>query len=211
MPRLLFLFFLSLLHTPLFAQSTTGEKLLIGPTLGLNASTTSISQVFITDNKYGFNVGVKAKYPLGKRLMLNSLLVYTQKGSSGQYSDWDEEFSYLELPVFLSYALGKEATRFYPLVGIQQGYLLRARTSLSTLGGLPVPTSSAEAYRYELGLSVGIGSQFQVSSKSSLFLDIRYASGLTNIWKGSGLFTRQDGFYPAYYNTVFSFNTGVLF
>ena len=134
MPRLLFLFFLSLLHTPLFAQSTTGEKLLIGPTLGLNASTTSISQVFITDNKYGFNVGVKAKYPLGKRLMLNSLLVYTQKGSSGQYSDWDEEFSYLELPVFLSYALGKEATRFYPLVGIQQGYLLRAKTSLSTVG-----------------------------------------------------------------------------
>ena len=122
----------------------------------------------------------------------------------------------MELLVFLSYEFGREAARFYPILGVQSGYLLSARVSDSSIGGAPSTVnpfaSSSEVYRYELGFSIGVGSQFRVSPNASVFLDVRYASGLTNIWKSANhLFSGQDGFYPAYYNTGLSLNTGVLF
>ncbi len=190
--------------------------------MGLNSTTTSISRVITVNNKYGYNVGVKAKYPLGKRIMLNSLLVYTQKGSSTNLDHWREEYNYLELPLLLSYDIGKKSARFYPMIGIQQGYMLSARaTSRFTSFSLRSPivynpltssTGDSEVYRYELGFSIGVGSQFRISSKASVFLDVRYTSGLTNIWKtGTGIFSQRDGIFPDYYNTVLSLNTGVLF
>ena len=71
---------------------------------------------------------------------------------------------------------------------------------------------SSEIYRYELGISAGVGSQFQLSTKAAVFLDVRYTSGLTNVWKNSlGLFSQRDSLFPDFYHTVLSFNTGILF
>ena len=126
--------------------------------MGLNSTTTSIGQVIVVDNKYGYNVGVKAKYPLGKRMMLNSLLVYTQKGSLTEDNTWREEYNYLELPLLLSYDMGRNGFRFYPMIGLQQGYMLSARVTTSTASGSPIvrnPLTSSipdsKVYRYEFG------------------------------------------------------------
>ena len=200
------------LCSSLSAQSKVKQKLQIGPTLGLNGANTSIGRVVMSaNNRYSYNLGAKAKYPLGMRLMLNGSLIYTQKGSVNKYDGWQEEYGYLDLPVLLSYDLGRNGTRFYPMIGIQQGYLLSARVTDPIVLGVPT-SSEAESYRYELGFSVGAGSQFRISSNASVFLDFRYTSGLTNIWKtGIGIFSQRDSIFPEYYNTVLSLNTGILF
>lgn len=190
-----------------FAQDLD-KKLRVGPTVGINLARTA-NPVYTTTGKPGFNAGVKASYPLGRRVRLDGLLIYTEKGA--QDDQWKEYYNYVEVPVLMRYEFGN-STKIYPMIGMYQAFLTSAYLATGSLPKSPLAKGDEGAHRYELGINFGVGSQVNLTSTTALFLDFRCSSGLTNVLKtGDSLFSRDGGSSVRTRNVVFSLNTGVLF
>lgn len=203
----LFVFLLAIVLTiSAHAQPTIGQKLQIGPTVGLNVATTTFNKVVSTDPKYDYNIGTRAAYPLGQRIKINSLLVYSRKGIATP-DGYKETYEYVDVPIFLSYTIGTERFNCYPLIGVQQGWMLSSQVAFNNPPRPSLSSPPADARHYELAVNLGIGSQFRVAPNASVFFDIRYASGLTGVQGEEPLFSRGNSIR----NRVLSFNTGVLF
>ncbi len=89
------------------------QKIIVGPRVGLNVSSLSVSNLEMDNDKskIGFNVGVAVEFPIVRSFYINSGLFYTTKGIKFEYSDldWSEKDTYnagyLELPLYASYRL----------------------------------------------------------------------------------------------------------
>ena len=89
------------------------QKIIVGPRVGLNVSSLSVSNLEMDNDKskIGFNVGVAVEFPIVRSFYINSGLFYTTKGIKFEDSDldWSEKETYnagyLELPLYASYRL----------------------------------------------------------------------------------------------------------
>lgn len=96
------------------------QKIIVGPRVGLNVSSLSVSNLEMDNDKskIGFNVGVAVEFPIVRSFYINSGLFYTTKGIKyttkgikfeNSDLDWSEKDTYnagyLELPLYASYRL----------------------------------------------------------------------------------------------------------
>lgn len=176
------------------------QKIVIGPRVGLNVSSVSVSNLELDGDKskIGFNVGVAVEFPIVRSFYINSGLFYTTKGikfeNSG--SDWTEKETwnagYLELPVYASYRLNfAEASQLQINFGPYFAYGINGKVKYESndegdvdkydydLFGVADENSDEEKAgikRFDCGLGVGLGYTFH-----KIYLGINYQFGLTNI------------------------------
>lgn len=178
----------------------TEQKIVIGPRVGLNVSSLSVSNLEMENDKskIGFNVGVAVEFPIVRSFYINSGLFYTTKGikfeDSG--SDWSEKETwnagYLELPLYASYRLNfAEASQLQINFGPYFAYGVNGKVKYEVndegdvskhdydLFGVADENSDEDKggfKRFDCGLGVGLGYTW-----NRIYLGINYQFGLVNI------------------------------
>jgi len=96
---------------------------------------------------------------------------------------------YIEMPILAKYSFGNDKIKGYVLAGPTLGYAASAaaKTYASfiinfALNEISIPLSSIGGQRFEMGGMAGIGTSI-AAGKSTIFLDVRYAQGFTDINK----------------------------
>lgn len=229
MKKVIACIFLALLTHISYAQ-----KLQYGLSLGLNSSANYGKGYFENERSIGTNIGIKLQYELSRRWHLHSLIAYSQKGSSNKNTFYNPDsaipslsarnylnLDYIDFPLLISPVLKLHCIKLYPMLGIDQGFLIRAtnkvprydvNTSTITLHAVnlfknndypQLAFENARISRYQIGIIGGIGIQFSILSKRVAFIETRCAYGLTPVM------TTMTG--AEVKNSVLSVNTGLLF
>lgn len=157
-----------------------GQRLMVGPTAGVNIST--ITDVPGNKAMAGFTGGVNATYSHWEHLSFTGQALYTQSGTN--YTVFDEGFfrernitlHYLEVPVLANYLFGTRGDFFRPKVsaGSSFGWLMDAEDS--------GPFSNPNDYRrMNLGITAGTGFNYQLMEAVWFTFDVRYTYGLNNL------------------------------
>lgn len=178
----------------------TEQKIVIGPRVGLNVSTLSVSNMEMDGDKSktGFNVGVAVEFPIVRSFYINSGLFYTTKGIKFEESgsDWTEKETlnagYLELPVYASYRLNfAEASQLQINFGPYFAYGVNGKVKYENiedgesfksecdLFGVADENSDEEKggfKRFDCGLGVGLGYTW-----NRIYLGLNYQFGLVNV------------------------------
>lgn len=176
------------------------QKIIIGPRVGLNVSSLSVSNLEMDNDKskIGFNVGVAVEFPIVRSFYINSGLFYTTKGIKFEYSDldWSEKATYnagyLELPLYASYRLNfAEASQLQINFGPYFAYGVNGKIKYEEndegdvskyeydLFGVADEDSDEEKggiKRFDCGLGVGLGYTW-----NRIYLGFNYQFGLVNI------------------------------
>ena len=176
------------------------QKIVIGPRVGLNVSSISVSNLELENDKskIGFNVGVAVEFPIVRSFYINSGLFYTTKGIKFEESgsDWSEKTTfnagYLELPVYASYRMNfAEASQLQVNFGPYFAYGVNGKVKYEgnddgdvskydyDLFGVADDNSEEDKggfKRFDCGLGVGLGCTW-----NRIYLGINYQFGLVNI------------------------------
>ncbi len=176
------------------------QKIIVGPRVGLNVSSLSVSNLEMDNDKskIGFNVGVAVEFPIVRSFYINSGLFYTTKGIKFEYSDldWSEKATYnagyLELPLYASYRLNfAEASQLQINFGPYFAYGVNGKIKYEEndegdvskyecdLFGIADEDSDEEKggiKRFDCGLGVGLGYTW-----NRIYLGFNYQFGLVNI------------------------------
>jgi hypothetical protein len=191
-----------------------------GITVGINISTVE-QPVALTFTNLGISTGLKGVLELPRQFEIHHYLTYSQKGYQ-----WDENiqptpgiepndvytWDYLDLPLMIGYQFDQKPFSFTPMVGVQQGWMLRAyRFEHEYLPGriirngtnlLEDPSQSIN--RYEIGWLIGISIMYPSQGKLTPFLDIRYTQATNQISGGHDAALRGS-------NRMLTFNAGIYF
>jgi len=96
---------------------------------------------------------------------------------------------YIEMPILAKYSFGNEKIKGYVMGGPTLGYAASAAAKTYAnfiinfaLNEISIPLSSIGGQRFEFGGMAGIGTSIS-AGRSTLFLDVRYAQGFTDINK----------------------------
>jgi opacity protein-like surface antigen len=135
-----------------------------------------------TSNLTGFGFGGVLDYSMNGCIALHLEPMYLQKGTK---ADWDvfeleDKLAYLEVPVMLKYSFGTREIRPYVIAGPTIGYLLSAKGKVTGGGYSGEEDIKDETKSLDFGLAFGAGVSVPVSNHP-IFLEARYAMGLTNI------------------------------
>ncbi len=169
---------------------------------GYTHNTLSASTGYFYDWNYaplgGFTVGVPVQYEFADWFALQADLSYIEKGYNihrsgffnGVYTNIKN--GYLQLPVYTHFSFGGNKLRGFLNLGAYGGYWLSSKRE----GVMPqfiegtiynfnerVPFDSRRDNRFEGGLLMGIGLQYQVAPRVQLVAEGRYYYSLTDLQK----------------------------
>lgn len=140
---------------------------------GLNLAT--LSGYYEGNYRPCFGVGVAIHYTLSEHIAVSSGLIYLQKGAG--IPDEEVKLSYLELPVMFKYIFGTRNRSPYFVAGPTIAVNLNAE--FEAYGD----TYDMEIKSFDWGLSLGGGMSIPIGN-NSIFVETRFALGLTNISDG---------------------------
>lgn len=155
--------------------------------------------------KYGFlpgwSAGIDLKKRLSNKLNLFLQLNYENKGTrvteplftdvSGQTrfsAKVSLKTSFIVLPILFKYNLTSGNNSLYMTGGPYLGFLMKSQqtvTDIEPYEDIIYEENLAYYNRVEFGLNLGIGYDFPLSTKQKLFIELRGATGLTNLNKSS--------------------------
>ena len=133
-------------------------------------------------NFTAFGFGGVLDYCFNEFITLHIEPMYLQKGVNGEWSMYKTEMklAYLEIPLMLKYAFGSSEIKPYLMAGPTIGYLLSAKGKVSGGGYLEEDDMKDVSKSFDFGLGFGVGVSVPISN-NSIFLEARYALGLTNV------------------------------
>ncbi len=186
------LFLITLLIT--ISTIAFAQDLTIGVRGGLNYSTISgdpnpsanVNTEKSQSPKIGFTLGIDALHPLNDKMAIQAELFYSREGFKGSESyegttDYIQKFSFLNLPIFFKYSLGRH---FYVMGGPQFSYLLAAKSEY-TIYDRPghiyrqgTNDVSQTMNKFGLGLTPAVGYDIKKIS-----IGLRYYAELTQLVK----------------------------
>lgn len=171
-------------------------------------------------------LGAKAAYQLNDRFKINVELNYERKSSKTESEievrndpenpqmyindSFQWNLDYLIMPVTAQYCFSDENS-FYLNGGIFMGYLLNAKikySSDSTLSDFPNSDEidlNSNLKKFDYGLVVGLGKNFQWGNDKNLYLELRENFGLNNISD------MNSGFYTDVKTNGINLVLGVMF
>ncbi len=191
-----------------------------GLTIGVNISSVERSQA-LTFTNMGVSAGIKGVLSIHKHLRIQHYITYNQKGyqldetllptpgiEPNDVYTWD----YIDFPILVGYEFDQKPFSFTPLIGIQQGWMLRAyhfeheylpgRIIRYETNLLEDPTASIN--RFEIGWLLGVNLTYPSKGSLTPFLDVRYTHATNKISKG------QDAALSVS-NRMLTFVAGVYF
>ena len=184
-----------------FAQ----ENLSIGPIAGVSIANFR-GDISNQAWKPGPTLGGFINYSANSGFGVSGQVLYTQLGSGNKLGDDVIRLNYIQVPVLLTYFLGKYGQKVRPklFIGPHINFLLNARNKngddINQIDG-----KSGPSYAYkpiDAGLTAGIGLNVRLADKIWLNTDVRYGLGLVPLG--------PDG-TAKFYNQNIGVNVGVSF
>lgn len=143
-------------------------------------------------SRTGFAIGGVLDLALSGNASLRFEPMYLQKGAEGEEQalgisiPFAYKLAYLEVPAFIKIAFGSSNTRPYIMAGPSLGILLGSDIEVG-VGGVSASVDTKNLMSStDFGLGFGGGVNFKLENLS-IFLEARYALGLTDIFKGGTL------------------------
>lgn len=182
-------------------HSMAQENVSIGPMVGVSVANLR-GDIANNDWKTGATIGGFYNYSTESGFGFSGQLLYTQLGAQINNKTNDIRLNYVQVPLLLTYFLGRrgEALRPKLFIGPNVNFLASAKDrNGNSLNG----DSNNPTYRpVDVGLTAGIGFNYRLQNKVWLNADVRYGAGLVDI-------TRSDA--NQQYNQNIGVNLGVSF
>lgn len=153
----------------------------------------SVSQTF----KPGFTGGVRCRYIEEDHFGLIAELDFVQRGWKEKFDvsgfSYSRTLDYIEIPVLAHIYFGRRGKFFFnagPQVGLRMGERTSANfdyRNLESVEGFPVKYRQNSqldmpvSQRWDYGISAGLGGEFNLNSRNSLDLEVRFYFGLGNL------------------------------
>lgn len=163
-----------------FAQ----ENVSIGPIVGVSVANLR-GDIDNNDWKAGLTVGGFYNYSGRKGLGFSGQVLYTQLGAQVLNKTNDIRLNYIQVPLLLTYFLGKYGNPIRPklFIGPHVNFLLNAkdRNGNDIYGQSP----NRNYNPVDIGLTAGVGLNYRIKNKVWLNTDVRYGLGLVDITKSN--------------------------
>lgn len=182
-------------------HSMAQENVSIGPIVGVSVANLR-GDIANNDWKTGATIGGFYNYSSESGFGFSGQLLYTQLGAQINNKTNDIRLNYVQVPLLLTYFLGRRGEAFRPklFVGPNVNFLAAAKDrNGSSING----ESNNSTYRpVDVGITAGLGFNYRLQNKVWLNADVRYGAGLVDI-------TRSDA--NSQYNQNIGVNLGVSF
>ena len=204
---------LAAVTTTIQAQTTS-----FGFRAGLNSATVNFEDEsglgIEPDSRLGLDLALMASLGITEEFSIQPELHFIQKGfrldldfGAGDVIESQVILNYLELPVLAKYAFGGETLQGFVNAGPSMGYALSGKSKAESNGieeeeDLDFKEDGVKRTDFSFVLGGGLGIE---AGPATVFLDIRYLLGLTNL-DDSG-----DDDSPTQRNRGLGFGVGILF
>jgi hypothetical protein len=175
------------------AQAQRGRGgMLIGPWLGLNFASFSLSNVPASaTSRTGLRIGGELQRTLSPELFLRLGAFYSMRGSDGtsQGSSFTIKLNYIEVPVLLGYRFAIQGSQIEPYVMAGGQFALKTGCTYEAPGQtLDCDTAISQqnfgtgVSSFDVGLNFGGGVAIP-AGRGRIMVDLRYLVGLVNALK----------------------------
>lgn len=174
--------------TSTHVQAQTAKTWSIGPELGVTFSKYG-KDAPDNDMKTGVVAGVHLTYSIVNTFGISAKALLAQKGAqittSGVTSK--QTLNYLEVPLLGRFFLNREG-KFRPnlFIGPSFGFLMGATNKTGSGEAVKIPDYQSAFNTFDLGLTGGLGLNYEIANETRILLDARYTYGLSDITKVSG-------------------------
>ncbi len=122
--------------------------------------------------------GLAVEWHLSKKIAVQPEILYAGQGAEIEDDEAALKLNYLNIPILVKYYF---FPKFYIGSGFQLSYLIKEKKSFAELDNEFHPTFDDEEHikSRDIGIPVGIG----YNSKANLQLELRYVSGLSNVFE----------------------------
>ena len=175
MKKIMMIAAMMLMSIGAFAQNEVGQFTL-KPMVGLNLSNVT---KFDGKVKVGVAAGLEAEYGITETFGITGGVLYSMEGCKNKdNSDFKTSLDYINVPILANAYLFKG---FAVKVGVQPGFLVRAKEKYSN-GGVAVDADiKDDCNKVQLSIPIGLSYEY-----ANFVFDARYNLGLSKINKGNG-------------------------
>jgi hypothetical protein len=196
MKRVLVVLFMLCLAVTAFAQTPMS----IGFQAGLNFANLSISPTPSPSpgSRMGFGLGGVLEIGINEMFFIQPELMYLMGGAKTDVTGGTITIKYdvIEIPILAKAKFGTSEIKPYAMAGPNIGFTMKSEMEQAPTGGTATTTDlKNNTEGMNLALDFGGGAEYALDAKTTLFGDIRYSLGLTNLDKaGGGGSTKTTGF-----------------
>lgn len=169
-------------------------SLSLGVEGGINIANVSITPSQTSNSRTGLIIGGVLDIGISKMIGITTGLRYTMKGfqiTNGGAS-FTDKLNYLEVPALLKVKFPLTEVKPYLIGGPVLGIRVAASEEQSN-GTQTSDVDASSAYEsIDFGLLFGGGLDFNVATKTDLFVQFGYSLGLSNIYKQNPQFTVKN-------------------
>ncbi len=201
----------------------------ISPAIGINyAKTTGMrdgSRILLP------NLGVKLSYRITNNFLVSITPSFSQRGDKvllrNGYGAFNGDYqrlvlSYIDFPITFQRNFNFKRFTLYPIIGLQLGYMTAAKAyssanqtlvtedlfqTASNWGGGEMTQSfyPFDLQKFDIGLTVGVGVSYKVSSNVRIFHEVRYTHSVNKFM------TELNSSYYFMQNNFYTLTNGVIF
>ncbi len=161
---------------------------------GLNLANVSITPSQTSNSRTGLIIGGVLDIGISRNIGVTTGLRFTMKGFqvTNQGVTFTDKLNYLEVPALLKVKFPLTEVKPYLVGGPVLGIRISASEEQSN-GTQTADVDASSAYEsIDFGLLFGGGLDFNVATKTDLFIQAGYGFGLSNIWKQSTTVTVKN-------------------
>lgn len=204
------------------AQTHYVPHVWVGAHAGATLSEVSFSPSVRQSFGQGLTGGVAFRFAEERHVGLLAELNFAQRGWKENFEEHPFEYqrktSYISLPVMTHIFFGPKRAKCFINLGPEVGYMLSESTTanfdfnnVGAVEGFPANRMTEQLYtpvknKFDYGITAGIGGEFLISRRHSVFIEARYYFGLGNIYPSS----KKDTF-SASRNTTIQVTAGYYF
>lgn len=188
--------------TSAYAESHYQPHISVGAHAGVSGSRVSFTPGVQQKWLMGPEIGVSVRYAEEKLVGVMAEFNYQQRGWDELYEDSPLQYSralhYFTLPILTHVYFGSHRCKCFFNLGPEFGFLLGQKTSSNfdynnpyQAAGWPDEDRMVEQYtmevknRFDYGISAGVGCEYYLKPRTSVYVELRYYFGLGNIFPSS--------------------------
>lgn len=157
---------------------------MIGIRSGINIANQAFTPPFFTGVRHGLVVGGHIESPLNTTFGVIFQPQYVQKGTVIEGAAGalvTAEFNYLEFPLLLNASYRVQPLMVFALAGINPGVLVSAASVKRYADSTIIIEAGSQTNTIDIGVDIGAGVGYQLTTQITIIGDIRYCFGLTDI------------------------------
>lgn len=182
-----------------YAQTHYASNVALGVKGGVDLSRVSFTPSVKQSFAMGMNAGLTFRYIEENHFGLIAEINYEQRGWKEDFETYPFEYTrtidYIQIPFLAHIYFGRRGKFFFnagPEVGFKIGESTTANFDYNNLGSVKdFPSGLRTTYQYQLaaenkidyGISAGLGGEFSLNKRNSIYIEGRFYYGLGNVLK----------------------------